>query len=753
MFRSPADVTSTSDTTSSSNEDTDSPVNDDLRRTLSGASANAVGSALGSQETASESIEGDRLGSTENGASWTPVSQNDHAHLMTASLLEFMYNQKAAEHLNEENGVTTYNRHSPEAKERGRLMYEQASQSLSQAGFAAGQAATEQYRETRQQYVTALEQLGTARLEAPATAFDANSGTNFDNGRLRPIPHRVVSGLLVGSGSGSPDSIGGHPSLPRKSFRYPPSFLSRSTGPLVPSESNLSSKLSFSRPPTRYEADFQEVKILGRGGYGTVYHVVNYVDNQHYAIKKIQLNARKFKKFRQGGKEEVDNILNEIRTLARLDHCNVVRYNTAWYEWEDFSVRPVTPRPNGRPRTSNKSSSPLTVRNNPGQAVAGDHIIFEVSEDDEASKGKIEEISDSNDIVFGEDSVSQGYNSRERRVSQATTRSSQSRKSHVQSTGSDNEDGEVEFIPRQSSPSQEQTSTLGFANSDSIFTDGNDAPRSRVARTDHPPTGPTITLFIQMALHPMSLSTYIQTTTPVPPPSSSATATTEDLQHRHCHHTLPSLKILSTILSGVEYLHSQGILHRDLKPANIFLSFPSSTSGGGTIEVLSCCPECSFTKTPRYLTPRIGDFGLVADLVTEVSTSSTTSSASTVPSSALTLSPPRTKRVGTEFYRPAPTMHLSEKLDVFALGVITFEMMYPFSTRMERMMILSKLTSEAVLPDRFPCDMSESEEVTNGVRTLVQGMLDPDEERRFGVVEVRSRLRSLLGLFGDAGQI
>ena len=40
-----------------------------------------------------------------------------------------------------------------------------------------------------------------------------------------------------------------------------------------------------------------------------------------------------------------------------------------------------------------------------------------------------------------------------------------------------------------------------------------------------------------------------------------------------------SLKMFREICSGVEYVHSQGLIHRDLKPGNIFFS------ADGTIKV------------------------------------------------------------------------------------------------------------------------------------------------------------------------
>ena len=83
---------------------------------------------------------------------------------------------------------------------------------------------------------------------------------------------------------------------------------------------------------SRYRADFQEIKMLGKGGFGQVWHVLNYVDNQHYAMKRIPLNRRMAHQLHTSGLDGLENVLREIRTLARLEHCNVVRYFNAWIE-------------------------------------------------------------------------------------------------------------------------------------------------------------------------------------------------------------------------------------------------------------------------------------------------------------------------------------------------------------------------------------------------------------------------------------
>ncbi|OQR87627.1 serine/threonine protein kinase [Achlya hypogyna] len=77
-------------------------------------------------------------------------------------------------------------------------------------------------------------------------------------------------------------------------------------------------------PNSRYYSDFNEDKVLGRGGGGEVIKVQNRLDRQWYAVKRIKLDANDptMKK----------KILREVKTISRLQHRYIVRYFQAWIE-------------------------------------------------------------------------------------------------------------------------------------------------------------------------------------------------------------------------------------------------------------------------------------------------------------------------------------------------------------------------------------------------------------------------------------
>uniref|UniRef100_A0A7S4SMS6 non-specific serine/threonine protein kinase n=1 Tax=Alexandrium monilatum TaxID=311494 RepID=A0A7S4SMS6_9DINO len=81
----------------------------------------------------------------------------------------------------------------------------------------------------------------------------------------------------------------------------------------------------FSASAGRYASDFQELRFLGRGGFGAVTKVRHIVDRQVYAIKRITLSGP------GSGRER---LMEECTTLPRLYHPHIVRYYQAWIETE-----------------------------------------------------------------------------------------------------------------------------------------------------------------------------------------------------------------------------------------------------------------------------------------------------------------------------------------------------------------------------------------------------------------------------------
>lgn len=137
-------------------------------------------------------------------------------------------------------------------------------------------------------------------------------------------------------------------------------------------------------------------------------------------------------------------------------------------------------------------------------------------------------------------------------------------------------------------------------------------------------------------------------------------------------------EVLRQILLGLGYIHSQSIIHRDLKPANIFYS-PS-----GEI--------------------KLGDFGLAKF---------TAPTGEVHPEEKFGLAQPSavaddTGACGTSFYIAPEVANnwasYDSKVDMYSLGVITYELWYQFSTGMERVIMLKKLQETGELPQDWKAE-------------------------------------------------
>ncbi|RVX71085.1 hypothetical protein B0A52_03451 [Exophiala mesophila] len=133
-------------------------------------------------------------------------------------------------------------------------------------------------------------------------------------------------------------------------------------------------------------------------------------------------------------------------------------------------------------------------------------------------------------------------------------------------------------------------------------------------------------------------------------------------------------RLFRRILEGLAHVHSIGVVHRDLKPANIFLD--------------------------SHDNPKLGDFGLA--------TTGQALSKAMQSEGGMTIT--RSTGVGTKGYTAPELFHHGNKYDaradMYSLGIIFFEMNYPFSSDMERSVLLENLRKPIpTLPPFFNDDL------------------------------------------------
>ena len=77
---------------------------------------------------------------------------------------------------------------------------------------------------------------------------------------------------------------------------------------------------------TNYEIKNQ----LGKGGFGSVYKVLNKDDSQFYVIKKIPIKGL--------NNIEIDKIKNEAKILASIENENIVKYYDSFIDNDEFNI-------------------------------------------------------------------------------------------------------------------------------------------------------------------------------------------------------------------------------------------------------------------------------------------------------------------------------------------------------------------------------------------------------------------------------
>ena len=100
-----------------------------------------------------------------------------------------------------------------------------------------------------------------------------------------------------------------------------------SESPIPP---ELMLKSNFSLCDTgRFLKDFENIQFIGKGGFGTVFKAKHTIDGGIYAIKVIKSNL--------GIDDELDNLkeVQEIKTMLKVEHKNIVRYITCWFETKE----------------------------------------------------------------------------------------------------------------------------------------------------------------------------------------------------------------------------------------------------------------------------------------------------------------------------------------------------------------------------------------------------------------------------------
>ncbi|OXB78781.1 UNVERIFIED_CONTAM: hypothetical protein H355_011799 [Colinus virginianus] len=448
---------------------------------------------------------------------------------------------------------------------------------------------------------------------------------------------------------------------------------------------------------SRYLTDFEPIQCLGRGGFGVVFEAKNKVDDCNYAIKRIRLPNRELAR---------EKVMREVKALAKLEHPGIVRYFNAWLEappegWQEKMDEqwlkdestdwPLSsPSPMDVPSFKNKTE-PFCAKDHtevtatssekgrsfsvgipcgpsdssesefsPLEFFASDNRDLHQSEDpllnlqDSVLTGCDVEDSTINSNDFGHSELDHSLEVCLPAVPVVHLREGTSSSIVFEDSGCGNASSKEDKIDASSDKSLSEdkpTSTKEPGNKKSSGSPLSVSPPrptslsldlSKNTAEKVKPTSPKVYLYIQMQLcRKENLKDWM-----------SRRCIIEERERTEC------LQIFLQIAEAVDFLHSKGLMHRDLKPSNIFFTMDDVV--------------------------KVGDFGLVTAMDQDEE-------------EELVLTPMpayarHTGQVGTKLYMSPEQIcgnTYSHKVDIFSLGLILFELLYPFSTQMERVKTLS----------------------------------------------------------------
>ncbi|VDK34184.1 unnamed protein product [Taenia asiatica] len=457
---------------------------------------------------------------------------------------------------------------------------------------------------------------------------------------------------------------------------------------------------------SRLYSDFEDFSVIGQGAFGCVVRARNIIENHEYAIKCVRIP-----------RSQADLVLREVRTLAGLQHDNIVRYYTSWkdvftealpHKKMQWAGNAIKPSGDGSMSTVQESASELSTR-----------------EEDER-EGEEEVSFDINNL-----DLSQVEQDLRRRTARAA------RKPRVPgspdgeplwgfsySSSSGNDDSLVDTITTWD-PLFEHTEE---DDSDSEGEDEEEDDEEEVTKEN---AGISY-IIIQMELCACkNLRTVLD----------EEANLSQDRAWSY----------FREMTDALAYIHSKGVIHRDLKPANILLDAEDHVKIGdfGLAVRMSKLADSARKEYSAFMhgvrsgaqIRRRATSGSSVEVSEEGSSmvkvrcgpTESNPPSSNAPALTAARANCMTENVGTIFYmspeiasKRKTRLVYDEKVDIYSLGIILFEMFYRrTNTLMERVNVLNDIRKPNII---FPDDWDAQTKPKQ--TTLIRALLQHDPARR-----------------------
>lgn len=486
---------------------------------------------------------------------------------------------------------------------------------------------------------------------------------------------------------------------------------------------------------SRYLEEFEELEVIGRGGFGTVCKALKRVDRCIYAVKKIN--------FRYTNYTSYQKILREVELLAKLNHSNVVAYKTAWIENQLLNSGSITPMSSSDKERKISSDTSNICKGTAFQRCCDlstdktDDDDIKFVDDSELKETKKMNQKKITDLDYQKEIYSINYNNNNKFLTNSSlmihdyinlsptiakrlleiphmnnsytplsikeitntldisNNESSSYEMEEYELNNHNEDFE-NFACSPTSRHRHGSGATCKSHSESEMDDiltlqrrensSNDIIQLPIARCSSFDDNWKVSKIAHIDEFPL-LSWNVRATLYVQM-ELCAESLRDWLDQRDNTPLMPEQNIFDKvcekeimalfrqILKGVEYIHSQDFIHRDLKPQNILF-------------------DCNHSKI------KIGDFGLAicySDIQGNYSpllgTNECSFGVGTTPYAA-------PEQLKGQFY--------DTKADMYSLGIILLELLHPFNTKMERAECLKKLNEGIIskeVKEKWPSQVS-----------------------------------------------
>eukprot|EP00977_Amphora_coffeiformis_P004488 scaffold965_cov158-Amphora_coffeaeformis.AAC.12 len=454
---------------------------------------------------------------------------------------------------------------------------------------------------------------------------------------------------------------------------------------------------------SRYQREFNQVRLLSSGSFGQVFQATNKTDLRDYAIKRVPFQASGY------SKESVQQVTREVQCLAACDHPHVVRYYTSWLEpsWMTGSggKAPVIHTTHNKLLTNGSSGAADSSEESNLLDYFKDSKVFQKQTSPRRRRR----------FSFDNSDRSASWKPAEEDSSDEEDDDDNQRYEH-----GDYSDDESDIFER--SRPVEKESARDDSYLDDLF--GRGRPKQKKAKQQQTAYRYQICLFIQMQLcHPSTLADWVRARNRQMEESTLA----ERLR--------PALQIFEQVCSGLAHVHHKGIVHRDLKPANIFASQDASSFLIGDFGLSKLLQSRNPSKARRHE----NEDRLL--LMYEQPRSRLGDEDYTENAREPSWRDPLTAGVGTASYaspEQVASRSYGKEADIFSVGLILLELLCCFCTEHERIQTFHDCRYRRDLPDDIKKIPSLAKTILQCTDKCPENRPTADNLRKFALMSLSS---------------